>query len=56
MIYKIKKFIAKKIGAIIFNDLPLDIQQDLLNRWSQKTMDHHAASMINNASNCNYTK
>jgi hypothetical protein len=45
---KLKRWIARKIGAVLYSDLPFDIQQDLLNRATNKTIDFWAKSLLNN--------
>jgi hypothetical protein len=42
----LKRFIVLKLGGVLYADLPLDIQQTLLNRAANKAIDFYAASML----------
>lgn len=45
---KIKRWIVRKLGGILYTDLPIDIQQILLNRAANKTLDFYAKSIFDN--------
>lgn len=36
---KIKKWLIYKLGGMLVSDLPIKIQQELLNHWSNKAID-----------------
>lgn len=42
----LRRFIVRKLGGILYADLPFDIQQTLVNRSANKTMDFYARSVF----------
>lgn len=36
-----RRFIVNKLGGVMWRDLPLHMQQDLLNSMANKTIDKH---------------
>ena len=51
---KIRIWIVRKLGGMFMSDLPLDMQQDWLNRAVNKTVDKfYADSLMNGFKNHN---
>ncbi len=45
---KVKKWIVRKLGGMFYEDLPIKIQQELLNEWANRSMDFYSKSLLDN--------
>lgn len=43
---KLKRKIVHKLGGIFVEDLPINIRQQILNHWCNKTIDIKAARLF----------
>lgn len=42
----IKLWLIHKLGGISYSELPIDIQQIILNRWVNRSMDFYSKSLF----------
>lgn len=46
MMEKIKTWIIHRLGGLVYDDMPIRMQQDLLNYWCNKTIDKTAKETL----------
>jgi len=52
---KIKNWIIRKLGGIVYYDLPVRIRRDILEYYNVKTINFQIANMLKNSHQTNYT-
>lgn len=45
---RLKTWIIHKLGGLVYDDMPVKIQQDLLNYWCNKAIDKTTKETIEN--------
>lgn len=55
MTKKLKLWLINKLGAVSWKAIPLDIQQELLNRWVNNKLDNYFAESFTKSFDSTYT-